>query len=125
MSHRWVRIKYPIYNNSKNFHVLPVDDEPSHQVIACPCNPKVERDAISSATVHTAWDGSEVPLLYTYETGIDEPIHPDPEVAARFREEFIADCPNGCKVYSDPRSDVLVLAHNSNYGCRIRKADIA
>lgn len=54
----------------------------------------------------------------TYETSVNEPIHPDLEVASRFREKYLSNCEFGCKIYSDPKSAVLVLAHNSNYGCR-------
>lgn len=120
MSHTWVRVPLP---ESRDFHVVPSDDKPSHSAHNCPCGPRRERDKALTVTVHTAWDGERY-QLYTYETGIDEPIHPDPQVAARFREEYISDCPNGCKVYSDPLSDVLVLAHNWNYGCKIKKEDL-
>lgn len=56
---------------------------------------------------------------FTYETGVTEPIHPDPAVAARFREAELSDCEFGCKIYADPKSSVRVLAHNSSYGCRV------
>ena len=54
----------------------------------------------------------------TYETGIDEPIHRDPTVAARFIESAMSTCEYGCKIYADPRSRVNVLAHYSVYGCK-------
>lgn len=55
----------------------------------------------------------------TYEVGISEPLHPDPMVASRFVEIGIDNsCGFGCKIYADPMSSVLVLAHNSAYGCR-------
>ena len=53
----------------------------------------------------------------TYETGIDEPIHPDFMVASRFIEVAMGNCAYGCKIYADPRSNVKVLAHNRVYGC--------
>lgn len=120
MSHTWVRVTLP---DTKFTHIIPQDDRPSHSVHNCPCGTRIHHDRYTRITVHNAWDG-ERHQLYTYETGIDEPIHPDPKVAARFREENISDCPNGCKIYSDPLSDVLVLAHNWNYGCKIKKEDL-
>jgi len=54
----------------------------------------------------------------TYEVSCNEPVHPDLEIAARFREIAIGDCEFGCKIYADPQSRVRVLAHNSAYGCR-------
>jgi hypothetical protein len=57
---------------------------------------------------------------FTYETGIDEPIHPDFMVASRFIEVGLGNmCDYGCKIYADPRSNVRVLAHYSIYGCNI------
>jgi hypothetical protein len=53
----------------------------------------------------------------TYETGTREAIHPDPEVAARFVEVAMSNCPYGCKIYADPLSRVRVLFHNRTYGC--------
>lgn len=53
----------------------------------------------------------------TYEVGAMEPIHPDLRVASRFRESGLGNCGFGCKIYSDPMSDVTVLAHNRSYGC--------
>lgn len=53
----------------------------------------------------------------TYEVSTGSPLHPDPTVASRMREFALSDCGYGCKVYADPRSKVLVLAHNSAYGC--------
>lgn len=61
----------------------------------------------------------ELPI--TYEVGVDQPVHKDPTIAARFREVRIDNrCGYGCKVYGDPRSNVRVLAHNSAYGCRVK-----
>lgn len=62
-------------------------------------------------------------LPVTYEVSHNEPIHPDPIVAFRFTETRFPDakertCEHGCKVYGDPKSNVRVLWHNSNYGCR-------
>lgn len=62
-------------------------------------------------------------LPVTYEVAHNEPVHPDPDVAMRFTEVRLADthestCSHGCKVYGDPKSNVRVLWHNSNYGCR-------
>lgn len=124
MAHDWVKVRLPEEAYRNEVHIFPKDDEPVHSVHNCPCGYKVEYDRYVKVVSHTAWDGERY-QLYTYETGIDEPLHPDPQVAARFREEHISDCVNGCKIYSDPRSDVLVLAHNSNYGCRIKKEDLA
>lgn len=58
--------------------------------------------------------------VVTYTVGHNEPLHPDPDVCARMREDAIgeADCEYGCKTYADPLSSVRVLAHNSNYGCQ-------
>lgn len=60
----------------------------------------------------------------TYETGTDEPLHPDFTVAARLIEVAISDCEYGCKIYADPRSNVTVLGHNRLYGCRVTKSEI-
>jgi hypothetical protein len=63
-------------------------------------------------------------LPITFEVSHDQPLHPDPEVAARMYEIRLAlpeetDCKHGCKVYADPEAPtVRILAHNSNYGCR-------
>lgn len=57
-------------------------------------------------------------LVVTYETSINEPIHPDMSVRSRMVEVAIGDCKYGCKIYADPRSNLRVLAHNSTYGCR-------
>lgn len=76
------------------------------------------------------WGGDpEVPCKHTtlaqsmgitYETGVDEPIHPDFLVGSRFVEVGMGEgCHSGCKVYADPRSNVKVLAHNRVYGCNI------
>lgn len=58
-------------------------------------------------------------LAFTYETGINEPLHPDFMVAARFIEVAISDCKAGCKIYADPRSNVKVLGHAKVYGCDV------
>lgn len=55
---------------------------------------------------------------FTYETGVTEPLHPDVTVASRFVEAALSNCEYGCKIYSDPKSSVRVLAHNGAYGCR-------
>lgn len=66
-----------------------------------------------------------VPADVTYETGVDEPIHPDFMVASRFIEVGMGNnCDYGCKIYADPRSNVKVLAHNRVYGCDVSKAEI-
>lgn len=57
-------------------------------------------------------------LPITYVVSHTEPLHPDILIASRMIEVAISDCPHGCKVYADPRSNVRVLAHSSNYGCR-------
>lgn len=54
----------------------------------------------------------------TYETSINEPIHPDFSVRCRMTEIALSDCEFGCKIYADPRSNLRVLAHNAVYGCR-------
>lgn len=60
----------------------------------------------------------------TYETGINEPIHPDFMVSSRFIEIALGNCVYGCKIYADPRSNVKVLAHNRVYGCTKDQAAI-
>jgi hypothetical protein len=62
--------------------------------------------------------------LPTYETGVDEPLHPDFMVASRFIEVAMSDCEYGCKIYADPLSRVNVLGHAKVYGCKTRKDDI-
>jgi hypothetical protein len=57
-------------------------------------------------------------VSFTYEVSGTQPLHPDPQVAARFREVDISNCEFGCKIYADPRSNVRVLAHHRVYGCR-------
>lgn len=57
-------------------------------------------------------------MTVTYEVSVRQPIHPDPEVAARFVEVALSNCEFGCKIYADPRSDVRVVAHSFIYGCR-------
>lgn len=57
---------------------------------------------------------------YTFEVSHNEPVHPDPQVAATFTEcDFPSPptCEYGCKIYGNPRSNERVLVHNSNYGC--------
>jgi hypothetical protein len=54
----------------------------------------------------------------TYVVSHTEALHPDPTVTSRMHEVAISKCEFGCKIYADPLSDVRVLAHNSNYGCR-------
>ena len=58
-------------------------------------------------------------LIVTYETSHNEPVHPDPTVRARLKEVAIGDCAHGCKIYSDPLSAVMILAHSAVYGCRL------
>jgi hypothetical protein len=60
-------------------------------------------------------------LPVTYESSINEPIHPDPSVRMRMVEVGIGDCAHGCKIYADPKSNLRVLAHNATYGCIIGK----
>ena len=55
---------------------------------------------------------------FTYEVGITEFPHPDPDVVHRLREVELSDCPFGCKIYADPKSAMRVLVHSSVYGCR-------
>lgn len=64
------------------------------------------------------WNDMDEKINVTYEVSINEPIHPDPQVASRFREVALGNCGYGCKIYADPLSAVRVLAHNSAYGCR-------
>lgn len=54
----------------------------------------------------------------TWETGVDEPLHPDPAVASRFIEVAMSNCEFGCKIYADPLSRVNILGHYAVYGCR-------
>jgi hypothetical protein len=60
------------------------------------------------------------PQCITYEVGIDEMPHPDPEIAQRFEEVAMSTCRYGCKIYADPRSQVRVLVHSRVYGCVVR-----
>ena len=57
----------------------------------------------------------------TFEVSHDQPLHPDPTVAARMYEYRLAtleECPSGGKIYADPYAPrVRILAHNSNYNC--------
>lgn len=59
-----------------------------------------------------------LPDHVTYETGTNEPLHPDPAIAARFIEVAMSNCEHGCKIYADPMSRVNVLGHNGTYGCK-------
>lgn len=61
----------------------------------------------------------------TYETGIDEPIHPDLAVSSRFIEVAMSDCEFGCKVYADPMSRVNVVGHYKVYGCNKTRAKLS
>lgn len=61
---------------------------------------------------------------FTYETGTDEPLNPDPAIAASMTEHGVSKCENGCKLYKHPRADIIVLAHNSSYGCKRTKSHI-
>ena len=61
---------------------------------------------------------------YTYEVGIDEPVHPDVDVAGRFVEIAVSHCKYGCKIYADPFSEIRVLMHSLTYGCKTTVADI-
>lgn len=54
---------------------------------------------------------------YTYEVGTDEPLHPDTAIEARLEELSLSDCQYGCKLYFDPRSNLVVLGHTASYGC--------
>lgn len=54
---------------------------------------------------------------FTYEIGIDEPVHPDRNIAMRFVEFGFSDCAYGCKIFADPYSEVRVLVHYEVYGC--------
>jgi hypothetical protein len=62
---------------------------------------------------------------FTYEVGIDEPPHPDQDIAQRFVEVAMSDCKYGCKIYADPYSEVRVLVHSAVYGCRKTMAELA
>jgi hypothetical protein len=66
---------------------------------------------------HMDWIDIDEKIEVTYEVGSSEALHPDPTVVARMYEFALSDCRYGCKIYADPRSNVKVLAHNSNYGC--------
>lgn len=61
---------------------------------------------------------------FTYETGVDEPLNPDPSIAAKMTEKAVSTCPYGCKLYEHPSAFVVVLSHNSSYGCKRTKVDI-
>lgn len=57
-------------------------------------------------------------MTITDEVSIHERPHPDDSVVSRLVEVAIGNCPNGCKIYADPRSNFRVLAHSAVYGCR-------
>ncbi|ADD81053.1 gp055 [Rhodococcus phage ReqiPoco6] len=61
---------------------------------------------------------------FTYEMGVDEPINPDPDIAGRMVEKAVSKCQYGCKLYEHPSAHVIVLSHNSSYGCKRTKDDI-
>lgn len=61
---------------------------------------------------------------FTYETGTNEALHPDPAVNSRFIEVAMSECYYGCKIYADPMSNVKVLGHNATYGCRVKRKDV-
>lgn len=61
---------------------------------------------------------NETRTKVTYEVSGTEALHPDPTVVARMVEHDLSSCEFGCKIYADPRSDVKVVGHNRNYGCR-------
>lgn len=63
-------------------------------------------------------------LEITYEAGYNEPLHPDPVVNGRMEELDVSDCTNGCKIYWDPMSTLIVLGHNASYGCKRSKESI-
>ena len=59
-------------------------------------------------------------IIPTDEVATNEPVHPDRAVRRRLVEFALSDCPFGCKIYKDPRSNFTVLAHSAVYGCAIR-----
>jgi len=61
---------------------------------------------------------------FTYETGVDEPIHPSMEIRSEMTEVGLSSCPHGCKIYKHPRAAVLILSHNASYGCKRTREDI-
>lgn len=54
----------------------------------------------------------------TFEASIGELPHPDRNVVSRLEEVAMSNCPSGCKIYKDSRSNYTVLAHSAVYGCR-------
>lgn len=58
------------------------------------------------------------------ETGINQMIHPNPNIRARLQEHSLSECQYGCKYYQDPKTKVVVLSHNSSYGCKRTKSMI-
>lgn len=91
-------------------------EKSGHEVLMTPVIDAVEALKVFE---ETAW----LPA-FTYETGIDEPLHPDFMVAARFIEVAMSDCKAGCKIYADPRSNVKVLGHAKVYGCDVTSDSI-
>lgn len=55
------------------------------------------------------------------ERGTDEPLIDDSDILGRMEEIHVSTCPNGCKYYLDPETGLVVLGHNSNYGCKKTK----
>ena len=60
----------------------------------------------------------------SYEIGIDEAMHHNPEAPLPFKEHSISKCKYGCKYYRTQNKFVLVLGHHAAYGCKRTKADI-
>uniref|UniRef100_A0AAU8GPR0 Uncharacterized protein n=1 Tax=Gordonia phage Petito TaxID=3158876 RepID=A0AAU8GPR0_9CAUD len=58
------------------------------------------------------------------ERGTDESLVDDSDILGRMEELYVSSCQHGCKHYMDPETGLVVLSHSSNYGCRIRKADL-
>jgi hypothetical protein len=61
---------------------------------------------------------------FTYEAGVDEPVHPDFSIVMRMEEVAISDCNYGCKIYADTRSRLRVLAHSRAYGCTVTREGV-
>lgn len=59
----------------------------------------------------------------TCETGVDEPVS---SMAMVFdvHEHSVSDCEHGCKYYMSQDKFLVVLGHNSSYGCKKTKRDI-
>lgn len=58
------------------------------------------------------------------ERGTDEPLVEDSDILGRMVESHVSDCEHGCKYYLDPVTGLMVLGHNSNYGCKKTKGRI-